>query len=421
MKLVKLSLVAAIAASAFSVANATTVDEVVKDIDVSGVLRYRYDSGSFTGNVFPQQGQVDDRQNHNFRAQLNFQGAIADNFKAFVQFDYSSTDGGYGASSISDTETSPTVRQLYLTYTNDESATSVIAGRQQLNTIWTDNGIDGLVGTGVKVENKSVDGLTIAAFAVDSVDSNDGDFTRLFTQDSNGFQGPLYGTTPGNIYGFALLGSYELGGGTLNPQLWAAYWDNVGGFYAVDAAYTVPFADDVSYTGNFAYLGNSLGKKAMGNGNFFGLKGTLNFSGWDFSLGGLFYGKKGEDTMTTIEDQGNLGSVLAGEEIFYSDGSHLNGDYGQNMFGYLTGGYTFNQVLRLGVDLVYGGTKQGVDGDGAKKFEAVAKADYAYTDKLSFSAFYSYLNENRKELPGSTESNDGHHQAVRLQALYKFN
>uniref|UniRef100_UPI0024BEABDF major outer membrane protein n=1 Tax=Campylobacter jejuni TaxID=197 RepID=UPI0024BEABDF len=56
------------------------------------------------------------------------------------------------------------VRQLYLTYTNEDVATSVIAGKQQLNLIWT----DGLVGTGVKVVNNSIDGLTLAAFAVDS-------------------------------------------------------------------------------------------------------------------------------------------------------------------------------------------------------------------------------------------------------------
>ncbi|WP_434475215.1 major outer membrane protein [Campylobacter jejuni] len=44
MKLVKLSLVAALAAGAFSAANATPLEEAIKDIDVSGVLRYRYEN-----------------------------------------------------------------------------------------------------------------------------------------------------------------------------------------------------------------------------------------------------------------------------------------------------------------------------------------------------------------------------------------
>lgn len=422
MKLVKLSLVAAVAAGTFSVANATTVDEVIKDIDVSGVLRYRYYTGTFNKGFSEfhssdQAGLTNDKQNHLFRSELNFQGAIADNFKAFIQFNYASTDGGYGSNSVADTSTSPTVRQLYLAYTNDDYATSVKVGRQQLNTIWTDNGIDGLVGTGVKVENKSFDGLTVAAFAIDSVNSSgDGDFTGVF----NAPNGPLQDTTAGNIYGIGLLGSYELGGGKLDPQLWLAYWRNVGGFYAVDAAYSTDITDSLSYKGNFAYLGNSLGKKDVANGNFFGLKGTLDFYDWDFSLGGVFYGKKDKTTITTIEDQGNLGDVLAGEEIFYSSGSQLNGDQGQNTFGYLTGGYTFDKVFRLGVDLIYGGTKTGNQGDGAKKFEAVARADYKYTDQLSFSAYYSYLSENYKDQPNRHFDN-GKHNAVKLEALYKFN
>ncbi|EOJ1389365.1 major outer membrane protein, partial [Campylobacter jejuni] len=171
MKLVKLSLVAALAAGAFSVANATPLEEAIKDIDVSGVLRYRYDTGRFGDRGYgfqDQRSSINDRQNHNYRAQVNLSTAIADNFKAFVQFNYSAKDGGYGADSVSNTSNTFSVRQLYLTYTNEDVATSVILGKQQLNTIWTDNGIDGLVGTGVKVVNNSIDGLTLAAFAVDS-------------------------------------------------------------------------------------------------------------------------------------------------------------------------------------------------------------------------------------------------------------
>lgn len=40
------------------------------------------------------------KQDHKYRAQVNFSAAIADNFKAFVQFDYNAADGGYGANGI---------------------------------------------------------------------------------------------------------------------------------------------------------------------------------------------------------------------------------------------------------------------------------------------------------------------------------
>ncbi|ELW3221722.1 major outer membrane protein [Campylobacter upsaliensis] len=429
MKLVKLSLVAALAAGAFSVANATPLEEAIKDIDVSGVLRYRYRAGNIDGvdnkglvdqSGNPQDGLITDKQMHQYRAQINFNAAIADNFKAFVQLDYSAKDGGYGV----DTMTNPInedkgalhVRQLYLTYTNEDFATSVIAGKQQLNTIWTDNGIDGLVGTGIKVLNNSFDGLTLAAFAVDSFAATEqkGDLTgtgNILTFDE-----------VGNLYGGAAIASYEVFGGQFDSQLWGAYWDSVGAWYALDLAYGTTIFNDINWKLNGAYLGNYFDKTNIENGNFFGLRGTMEWNGFDASLGGLYYGDKEQLTVTVIEDQGNIGHLLAGQEIFYTEGSHLNGDVGENTFGYLTAGYTFNEVLRLGADFVYGGTKTGNGNTtttkllphGGEKMEVVARVDYKYSPKLSFQAWYSYLNVDQDR------SGEGKKDTVRLQALYKF-
>ncbi|HED7626936.1 TPA: major outer membrane protein [Campylobacter coli] len=417
MKLVKLSLVAALAAGAFSVANATPLEEAIKDIDVSGVLRYRYETGnewSDINGVAPTEGgSISGKQDHKYRAQLNFSGAIADNFKAFVQLDYNAKDGGYGAKNNGSTTRSYTadnpstlnVRQLYLIYTDENVATSVILGKQQLNTIWTDNAIDGLVGTGVKVVNNSIDGLTLAAFAVDSYNSDE--------------QGGDLGTVLNfneNLYGAAAIGSYEVFNGQLNPQLWLAYMTDNAFFYAVDAAYNTTIFDGVNWTLEGAYLGNSLDNERKdlgnGNGNFFALNGSIEVNGWDATLGGLYYGKKDKATVTVIEDQGNLGSLLAGEEIFYTKGSNLNGDTGRNIFGFVKAGYTFNETVRLGADFVYGGTKTEA-GNGGDKLEAVARVDYKYSPKLNFSAFYSYVNVDK-------DTDSTHRDAVRLQALYKF-
>ncbi|EIJ4294063.1 major outer membrane protein [Campylobacter coli] len=416
MKLVKLSLVAALAAGAFSVANATPLEEAIKDIDVSGVLRYRYETSnewSDINGVAENQGSgISGKQDHKYRAQLNFSGAIADNFKAFVQLDYNAQDGGYGANNGSTTRSyeaanssTLNVRQLYLTYTNENVATSVILGKQQLNTIWTDNAIDGLVGTGIKVVNNSIDGLTLAAFAVDSYNSDE----------QGGELGEVLNFSE-NLYGAAAIGSYEVFNGQLNPQLWLAYMTDNAFFYAVDAAYNTTIFDGVNWTLEGAYLGNSLDNELKdlgnGNGNFFALNGSIEVNGWDATLGGLYYGKKDKTTVTVIEDQGNLGSLLAGEEIFYTNGSKLNGDTGRNIFGYVKAGYTFNETVRVGADFVYGGTKT-ENHSGGDKLEAVARVDYKYSPKLNFSAFYSYVNVDK-------DTDSTHHDAVRLQALYKF-
>lgn len=416
MKLVKLSLVAALAAGAFSVANATPLEEAIKDIDVSGVLRYRYETSnewSDINGVAQNKGSgISGKQDHKYRAQLNFSGAIADNFKAFVQLDYNAQDGGYGANNGSttrayaaDNSSTLNVRQLYLTYTDENVATSVILGKQQLNTIWTDNAIDGLVGTGIKVVNNSIDGLTLAAFAVDSYNSDE----------QRGELGTVLNFSE-NLYGAAAIGSYEVFNGQLNPQLWLAYMTDNAFFYALDAAYNTTIFDGVNWTLEGAYLGNSLDNERKdlgnGNGNFFALNGSIEVNGWDATLGGLYYGKKDKATVTVIEDQGNLGSLLAGEEIFYTKGSNLNGDTGRNIFGFVKAGYTFNETVRVGADFVYGGTKT-ENRSGGDKLEAVARVDYKYSPKLNFSAFYSYVNVDK-------DTDSTHHDAVRLQALYKF-
>ncbi|EAK1530966.1 group 1 major outer membrane porin protein PorA [Campylobacter jejuni] len=425
MKLVKLSLVAALAAGAFSAANATPLEEAIKDVDVSGVLRYRYDTGNFDKNFVNNSNLNNSKQNHKYRAQVNFSAAIADNFKAFVQFDYNAADGGYGANGIKNDQKGLFVRQLYLTYTNEDVATSVIAGKQQLNTIWTDNGVDGLVGTGIKVVNNSIDGLTLAAFAVDSfmAEEQGADLLGKSTISTTQKAAPFQADSLGNLYGAAAVGSYDLAGGQFNPQLWLAYWDQVAFFYAVDAAYSTTIFDGINWTLEGAYLGNSLDSelddKKHANGNLFALKGSIEVNGWDASLGGLYYGDKEKASTVVIEDQGNLGSLLAGEEIFYTTGSRLNGDTGRNIFGYVTGGYTFNETVRVGADFVYGGTKTEATNNhlgGGKKLEAVARVDYKYSPKLNFSAFYSYVNLDQ----GVNTNESADHSTVRLQALYKF-
>lgn len=424
MKLVKLSLVAALAAGAFSAANATPLEEAIKDVDVSGVLRYRYDTGNFDKNFVNNSNLNNNKQDHKYRAQVNFSAAIADNFKAFIQFDYNAVDGGTGVDNVTNAEKGLFVRQLYLTYTNEDVATSVIAGKQQLNFIWTDNGIDGLVGTGVKVVNNSIDGLTLAAFAVDSFMAAEqgADLLGHSTTSTTQATAPFKVDSVGNLYGAAAVGSYDLAGGQFNPQLWLAYWDQVAFFYAVDAAYSTTIFDGINWTLEGAYLGNSLDSelddKTHANGNLFALKGSIEVNGWDASLGGLYYGDKEKASTVVIEDQGNLGSLLAGEEIFYTTGSRLNGDTGRNIFGYVTGGYTFNETVRVGADFVYGGTKTEAANHlgGGKKLEAVARVDYKYSPKLNFSAFYSYVNLDQ----GVNTNESADHSTVRLQALYKF-
>ncbi|WP_348518740.1 major outer membrane protein [Campylobacter sp. CCS1377] len=424
MKKLKLSLCATLVL--FTNSYALPLEEAIKDVDISGVLRYRYDSASgdytrgFTDEVGA--GYIKDKQTHNYKTQINFGASIADNFKAFIQLSYTAKDGGFGANSVSSTQDTLNVRQLYLTYTNENLATSIIAGKQQLNTIWTDNSIDGLVGTGIKVFNNSFDGLTLSAFVFDSfgIDEQEGDLWNdghaVFNANGK-ILADLFGE---NLYGVAALGSYKLGEGSLNSQIWLSYLNDNALFYAADISYDTLLFNHVNWKLEGAYLGNHIDnslKDHLGfdDGNLFVLKGSIEVYGWDASLGGVYYGDDKALTIQVLEDKGNLD--LGGEEIFYTDGSKLNGDVGRNIFGFISAGYTFNESFRLGADFVYGGTKSSdlatLRYRGGEKMETVARASYQYSPKLSFEAWYSYVSTDAKY-------ENGDKNTVRLEANYHF-
>ncbi|WP_257938289.1 major outer membrane protein [Campylobacter lari] len=399
MKLVKLSLVAALAAGAFSAANAVSLEEAIKDVDVSGMFRYRFQSDRLEiGDAIQQEGYNSSKNNeHKFKSQLNFKAALDDNFKAFVQFEYNSTDNGFGGAN---TQTNQTfnVKQAYLEYTNEAYATSVTFGKLEVGSIWTDDA----VGTGAKVVNNSIEGLTFAGYWFDALNqANDSDFTNL-------------GIAKSSIYGGAVLGDFD----PFAFQVWAAYANNWAFLYAVDASYKFAF-NDMNFKIQGQYLGNSLDsdkeKLGLADNNFYAAKFSGQISAFDFQAGVVGYGDKDKATIVTLEDTGRV--IAPGQQIFYSnDGSKLVGSHGENFFYFAGLGYTFAETLRVGFDYI-GGTTERTGLEDTDKNEYVASISYAYSPKLTFSGFYSYLTEDNSKGAKNVDADD---QFIRLEALYKF-
>ncbi|WP_257906935.1 major outer membrane protein [Campylobacter lari] len=403
MKLVKLSLVAALAAGAFSAANAVSLEEAIKDVDVSGMFRYRFQSDrQEQGNVITDGYNSSKNNEHKFKSQLNFKAALDDNFKAFVQFQYDqATDYGFGQGTTgTDTRSTFVVNQAYLEYTNEAYATSVIFGKMEVGSIWTDDA----VGTGAKVLNNSIEGLTFAGYWFDSFNWNDdSDYTDTKLPKSS-------------LYGAAVLGDFD----PFAFQLWAAYSANNAFLYAVDASYKFAF-NDMNFKIQGQYLGNNLDsdfEKFYGNnvdnGNFYAAKFSGNISAFDFQAGVVGYGDKDKQTVVTLEDTGRV--IAPGQQIFYAKGtSQLTHVYGENFFYFAGLGYTFAETLRVGFDYIGGKTEQTGKND-IDKNEYVGSISYAYSPKLTFSGFYSYLTEDFNTA-GTSDKDD---QFIRLEALYKF-
>lgn len=465
MKLVKLSLAAAFAAGAFSVANATPLDEAIKDVDLKGALRYRYNNGDISktnhgGFTNGTGGIGNTRQAHQFVGKLGFDAAIADNFKAFVEVVYNAgQESGFSDERPTvgtDTSTGFNVRQYYFTYTAEPVDTSILFGKMQVESIWTTSFL-GLVGTGAKILNTSLEGTVLAAYAFDNFDATctDGNGNNGC---ANGVEGDTFlnnsrfrGVAGGagnyvtdlltfnpyakNLYGVAAIGSYDVGFGQLDPQLWLAYLSDTAFLYALKANFSTTFDNDLAWKVNFGYLGNAAMsdykdiftaanpgyKNWATSGNFVALNGSIEYAGFDAGIGGFYYGDKDQFSLTVLEDNGNIADLLAGREIYYTSGSNLTGDIGQNTFGFIRAGYTFDEIYRLGVDLVYGGTKIGNNkaaaiGSGAgDKFEAAVIGTYKYSPKLNFEAWYSYV-----DIDAKSSANDNSKNSFRFQALYKF-
>ncbi|MCX2683825.1 major outer membrane protein [Campylobacter sp. MIT 21-1685] len=410
---------------------ATTLKESIENAELSGFLRYRYDTGRYTNKdklgFTDGRGLISSKQNHRWLSHINILNPLLDNIQFHTQFRYGPTkEGGYSNNNI-DSLKSFLVREFYVEYTSNDFQTVLKLGKQQMNTIWSENYYDGLVGVGVKIINTSFENLSLQTFIYDNYNQSEqggrmGDMAEYKKnyQDSKAvfIQLPLYAH---NLYGVAALGKHQLFSGNLDSALWFAFIPKNVLFYAFNFAYNFDFAQNSRFILEGVYLGNTLTQNFQKevnakNGNFFGIKGTMKAYNFDANLGALHYGNRQKYTITVLEDQGNI-NVLSGHQIFYTDGSHLNGDRGENSFVYTGFGYNLNKT-RIGFDLVYGATKTNVRSLGGKKFEFVGKAIHKYSTKLHFLALYSYLNiDTNDALDRSISSRKN---TVRLQAFYKF-
>lgn len=437
MKLVKLSLVAAMAAGTFSALDAKPLEEAIKDVDVSGALRYRFDQASWGKKDyegFDNKGLGANTAPHKFRAFVTPSISVGDGFKIVGQIMYNNdANGGWGANGLTTTKNPIVLKQAYLQYDLADAGVSVLFGKQQLNTIWTAD----FTGMAAKVLITPTQGLTIAAFGVDSFEGNTGDGDAFSPANT---LGAITGTTlsdaekkvwdasiyNNNMYGAAVLANFA----GLDLQLWGAYWDRVATLYAANLKYTLGLGGGNNVGAKVTYLGNSmdsdlktLSQDALGNGNLVDGRIFAKFAGLDAKVGGIFFGKKDKLTINTLEDISGP-DLYIGREIFYANGTSLVESWGQNTFGYVGVGYTLPADIRIGVQGVFGQNKTDIKDT---RIEGVFELGYKVNKNLSLEGWYSYINSSLKDAKWSHKtdntqegSKNQNKSTVRLQALYKF-
>ena len=404
MKLTKISLAALVALGAFSsVASATPLEEAIKNVDLSGFARYRYTNTrnkSADASATPSQDR--NKAGHNFKMITNFKAAIDDNFFGVVGLRYNATDGsGDNAGTGTDkTNTTGTfgVHQFYLGY--KIGGTTITAGKQVIGSYFTDDA----VGTGVRVENKDIEGLTLTALAFDALEGDDvesgGDLYKA--------TGYLSTYDVGNLYAAGIAGSYD----PINFQLWYGTLTNLADVLAADVSGNFAITNDISLGARINYAhsqADTSAKNALGydDGNFYAGELSTSLFGLDLAAGYIGYKTQnyqdGKYSAFTFEDQGGL--IDAGEDVF--DWTRAEG---KGSYFYATSAYTFDKFT-AGLDYIKGSYKTD---EKTKVEEFVPRFAYQYNKKLKFSSFYAFKTE--KEHDGDKNKAD----KFRFEAKYSF-
>ena len=132
-KIVKMSLVAAVAVAGLTAANAKPLEEAIKNVDVSGSVVYRYDD-SKVKTVGGNQSAND--QTNKYKIGLNLKSKVNDDVALTTRFAVNSGFAGFDTATAADSDVSVDLTQVYFGYTGIAN-TTVNVGKQGLTTPWT--------------------------------------------------------------------------------------------------------------------------------------------------------------------------------------------------------------------------------------------------------------------------------------------
>lgn len=416
MKLFKLSLVAAVAAGAFSTASAVALEEAIKDVDVSGWawVRYQGSNSSVPGSWWK------------FKAITNVKTKIDDNFFFLAGIRYGAgadkdgatmSDNGSTASDPQNAGKKFMLNQLLVGY--NVGGTTIMAGRYHLGTFFTAD----MYGDGIKVVNTDVQGLTLAALWADALEK-DGD-VHASKADPDVYNH--------NLYGVAAIGSYD----PVAFQLWYAYLEDVTKLFAAEVALNFNVMDDFGmgvkaqygfnkFDGKYVDYAKAAGVE-VGDSTFVGAEASIKPFGGELSAGYVYYkAKDGKAGLSSFEDNGAF--ISAGEELIASQDMQSYSLYtGKNDYWFIKAGYKIpGSGVKLSADYLQGKFSKTPDDGGYKASEVVARVNYAYNKHLDFVTWYSYVkfkDDKTDAMFGGKDFKDEGHDKVhtfRAQARYKF-
>ncbi|RDU62954.1 hypothetical protein CQA43_04825 [Helicobacter ganmani] len=451
MKFLKLSLAASVALGAFSTASfAQPLEDAIKGIDVSGYLRYRYNSDYYENKGFAKKDGGDDTNTHRWKAVADFKAPVADNvaFNFGILYNNEQNNvqgtGGLGTGFGSGKDGSFGVSTFNAVITPDSTATTVIIGKQRLATPVTNAGDDDR-GTGILALNSDLEGFTFAAGAFDSWSIDDVQKGYL-TGDNTG------GSVTKPLYALAGIYGVDTDYGHFGAQLWGFYiqdavdalgfgelsWNNATFDVALQYAIASLNNDSDSVLGalhGFPAPGSAIKSDIAEANDLFVLNLGANFAQeynvpLDVKLGWVTNFQDG--TAVTLNDDGtafkyagaiwwqNAATGISTSALLPT-GVHGFGTEQEISVFYGAIGYTMvDNRLRIGLDYVWGNnevTSGNVTTKDTDFQEITPRISWKHNKNLTISGYYAYL---MTDAPSGAQYDDETRARARVEVKYSF-
>lgn len=438
MKLVKISLTAAVALGALSTASfAQPLEEAIKGVDVSGYLRYRYNDDQFE-NAGGTKGDSKGKTTHQYRALANFKAPVANNVAmnlGVLYMNEGATVNGKGEGLGAGSDGQFGVSTFYATFTPDNTKTTIMVGKQLADTPITNAG-DFDRGTGVLAVNSDVPNWTFVAGAFDTYAIQDNSTTK-------------FGSTGGSITEALYLAAAIAKYGDFAAQMWFFNSNNiVDSLYYLNATYKMNVENVAMNVGNVAlgfkveYATSDLAVKkgemfygGVEKNDLYKLEADVAVKPVKWTLG--YLGNTKDNYLVSLDKGGKIitsstmGSVwwLGNNMTSTSIGAFKNKIPNDGIKDELSVFYTnvaWDALSNLNLALTYVNGESEASKNGGyitREFQEITPmATYKYSKNLTLSGFYAMLKTDKKtSLPGTGKvKEDEKYDRFRFQALYRF-
>lgn len=429
MKLAKLSLAAIVAAGAMTTfASAAPLEEAIKGVEVSGMVRYRWatNNKSKYGASTPYAASSD---YFRWSIPVTFVMPVAENLTAGFGYNFDNKVNGKTDVAKAGEPNSP---KFWFKYATPDYSLRV--GRFEISSPWTESGYAGTRGQGFLGTLNMVENWTFAAAYFASINGIDNgvwnipfalgkgsDDAKAWYTKMNSDTGEDFTNINGSndLYAFAAIGSV----GPVNLQAWYSKMQQVfksAVFVQADVAYE---GFSLKAQANQLKLDDTT-KKFVEAGVFSKDKGTFwgteaGFAMNGFSIGAGFTQNDKKMPIYSLDDD-NDGMIKAGWQMYYHT---TNAFAARNIF--VKAGYAFDQY-RVNVGFVDASAYQQADkqGDKVKARETYIDAGYKYSKNFDLSVHYSMFDSRQSDAVGFTNGLSGYYDKdnneFKFQALYSF-